>query len=94
MLCAHHGCAKHKDAYEIKSSLILQPSPAALTDGESSSSGKGDNSLLGLAENALDYVDGDTIDRGDLGSRHAVLHPGANAAKLRARDLASSAARS
>jgi hypothetical protein len=44
-------------------------------------------SLSSLAENALDHADGNPIDPGDLGSRHAVLRPGADAHKLRARDL-------
>ena len=41
----------------------------------------------GLSENALDRSNGNPINRGDLGSRHAVFHPGADARKLRARDL-------
>jgi hypothetical protein len=42
---------------------------------------------LGFAENALDLVDGDPVDLGNLGSRHSVLHPGADTIKLRPRDF-------
>ena len=43
---------------------------------------RGDESVSPVAENALDQTDGNPIDRGDLGSRHAVLRPGADACKL------------
>ena len=41
----------------------------------------------GLTENALDYVDRNSIHPGHLGSCHAVLYPGTDAGKLGARDL-------
>jgi hypothetical protein len=41
----------------------------------------------GLSENALDRTNRNPINRSDLGSRHAVFRPDADARKLRARDL-------
>jgi hypothetical protein len=41
----------------------------------------------GLSQNALDRADSYPINRCDLGSHHAILHPGADASKLRARNL-------
>jgi hypothetical protein len=39
-----------------------------------------------FCENPLDHVDGNPVDPRDLGSRHPVLHPGADGRKLRAWD--------
>jgi hypothetical protein len=41
-----------------------------------------------LSENALDHIDGNAVNPGDLGSRHTVLDPDADARELRLRDLA------
>lgn len=41
----------------------------------------------GLAKNALDRLDANPIDPCDLCCRHSVLHPRADARKVRARDL-------
>ena len=40
-----------------------------------------------LTENALDCVHRNSVHPGHLGSSHAVLYPGTDASKLRARDL-------
>ena len=45
-------------------------------------------SLSGFVQNAFDLADGNPIDIGDLRNRHAVSRQGADARKLRARDLA------
>jgi hypothetical protein len=44
-------------------------------------------SSSGSPENALDHVDGDPVDLGDLGDRHPVIHPGSDAGVVRPRDL-------
>jgi hypothetical protein len=36
-----------------------------------------------LSQNPLDYTDSNALNRGGLRNRHPVLHPGANARKLR-----------
>jgi hypothetical protein len=40
-----------------------------------------------LSENPLDHIDGNAINAGDLGSRHTVFDPDADARELRLRDL-------
>ena len=42
----------------------------------------------GVAENAFDHADRGAVDLGDLGDRHAVFYQGADAGKLRRRELA------
>jgi len=42
----------------------------------------------GFPEDALDHVDGNPVDFGDLGNGHSVIHSGSDARMLRPRDLA------
>ena len=59
---------------------VLRRSPQLCRDRGATASG--------FPENALDIVDGNPVDLGDLGCRHAVLYPATDARELRPRNLA------
>ena len=40
-----------------------------------------------FAKNVLDLIDGRPVDLGDLGNRHAIFYPAADARELRLRDI-------